>query len=230
MDDNATKGNWTQWTENQDQRTKIWGTFHGFWLGDEEKMRPYRDMPQGRMWAGGISKDGCNSDACRDRFWIAGGSTLDQVLSDVWTLEMEDHAWVKIDSPTKPIPGRFKSAWAMYEPHANVAGGQPRNLLMQPHLFQFLGVRDFLGGDCVADIWVLTQTDNTNPTEIDAKGVDAKGTWKMGTTGTMWDDTTQPKKAVEVVGPCVTGKEPGNDPICRQFQNPLGTSSAVSPG
>lgn len=188
MSADAVGGNWTRWTEDQKQESKVWGVYHGFWLGPEAKMRPYRDMPQGRIWAGGISSGACQSDACKDRIWIAGGSTLDHVLSDVWSFEMEDYAWVKVDTPTKPNPPRFKSAFAMYEPLEN----NKRLLLAQPHLIQVLGVRDFLGGNAVTDVWVLTQTDNTNPSEIANKGSHEGGEWHMDKSGTMYATTPHP--------------------------------------
>ena len=193
LNEDATSGNWTQWTEDQKQETKKWGTFHGLWLGPEGKMRPYRDLPQGRVWAGGISAGGCQSDACTDRAWIVGGSTLDHVLSDVWSLEMEDQAWVRFDTPTKPIPARFKSAFAIYEPPSGEKSS--RNLLAQPHLFQVLGVRDFLGGDTVTDVWVLTQTDNTNPSEIELHGEapkDGEEAWQMDKSGTSYAPLPNP--------------------------------------
>ena len=122
---------------------------------------------------------------------------------------------------TKLNPSRFKSSIAVWEPKK----ANSRNLLSQPHFFTFFGVRDFLGGEAVNDIWVFTQVKNTNAKEAENKGsfksplaAHLPSGWKMEITGTAWSDNTKPDAPVQVVGPCITGKHdtrPGEaDAIC----------------
>ena len=201
------------------------GKYYGYWLGTDRKMRKYRDKPEPRAWASGISPP-CFSDACRGRVWLVGGYSLQNVLSDVWTLEEEDFVWRLADTSTRPTPARFKSSIAVWEPKK----GNKRFLLPQPHIFMLFGVRDFLGGDTVSDVWVFTQVKNTNELEARNKGrfyapdptelrpqANVSG-WQMEVSGTAWYDNTKPEEPVQVVGPCVTGKHdtrPGvSDPVC----------------
>jgi len=129
-----------------------------------------------------------------------------------------------MDTPTKPIPARFKSVYAMYEPPES----NSRNLLKQPHLYQLFGVQDFLGGDPLegdSGVFIFTQTQNGNKDEIDHQGrlLDAAGEpkpegtaagdayrWVMDSSGTNYREReTAPREFnVQVVGPAVTGKEP----------------------
>jgi hypothetical protein len=149
---------------------------------------------------------------------MIGGYSLENVIGDVWTLEVDSMAWMKFDISTKPTPGRFKSAVAMYNPPPD----HRRNLLKrQPHIFQVFGVKDFLGGEPTGglDIWVLTQSENSNEEELRNKGaVDNKKEWKLGRSGTAWFEHTIPHRQVEVVGPCITGTQDsrpsGTDPTC----------------
>ena len=67
---------------------------------------------------------------------------------------------------TKLTPSRFKTSIAVWEPKM----ANSRNLLPQPHFFTFFGVRDFLGGKTVNDIWVFTQVKNTNEKEARNRG------------------------------------------------------------
>ncbi len=129
-----------------------------------------------------------------------------------------------MDTPTKPIPARFKSVYAMYEPPES----NPRNLLKQPHLYQLFGVQDFLGGDPVegdSAVFIFTQTQNGNEDEITNQGrlLNAAGEpmpedapagdtykWVMDSSGTNYREReTEPREFnVQAVGPAVTGKEP----------------------
>ena len=96
------------------------------------------------------------------------------------------------------------------------------------------GVRDFLSGEAVDDVWVFTQTKNTNELEARNKGrfvapdwpgpangagqgigslyfrgvkpAPNESGWRMEVTGTAWSDNTKPEEPVQVVGPCITGK------------------------
>ena len=212
---------WKKVVEDQDtDNNETLGRYYGYWLGEGRKMRKYRDKPEPRAYAAALSPP-CFTDACTKRVWLFGGYSLRTALSDVWTMEEGDFAWRLADTSTKLNPSRFKSSIAVWEPKK----ANSRNLLSQPHFFTFFGVRDFLGGEAVNDIWVFTQVKNTNAKEAENKGsfksplaAHLPSGWKMEITGTAWSDNTKPDAPVQVVGPCITGKHdtrPGEaDAIC----------------
>ena len=228
---------WKKVVEDQDSdNNQTLGRYYGYWLGEGRKMRKYRDKPEPRAYAASLSPP-CFTDACTKRVWLFGGYSLRTALSDVWTMEEDDFAWRLADTSTKLTPSRFKTSIAVWEPKM----ANSRNLLPQPHFFTFFGVRDFLGGETVNDIWVFTQVKNTNKKEarnrgsftspLAMRGEPYQGEsrmdsiadnyapgWKMEVTGTAWWDNTKPDEPVQVVGPCITGKHdtrPGEaDAIC----------------
>ena len=117
---------------------------------------------------------------------------------------MTDFTWRLADIVAKPSPPRFKMSAAMYEP----LPGNARGLRNQPHLFGHFGVKDFLGGDPVSDVWLFTQIANTNEAEDLSRGVaNSIEGWLMERTGTTWPYSHRPNQPAETVGPPITGVE-----------------------
>ena len=116
---------------------------------------------------------------------------------------MSDYTWRLADIVAKPSPPRFKMSAAMYEPPL----GNARGLRNQPHLFGLFGVKDFLGGDPVSDVWIFTQIANTNEAEDRNRGEVANSSqrWLMERTGTTWPFSHRPRQPAETVGPGITG-------------------------